>query len=112
MRAMRQYLTTVLVVWTAACIAAYIYSKQQNIPASIVCAIVPAFLAELALYLAPGFDGARKLFEQVGSKAIRAALLAASALVPYIMLSVATQTFSIRSFLLLALVAAIASFWY
>jgi len=109
---MRQYLTTVLVVWTAACIAAYIYSKQQNIPASIVCAIVPAFLAELALYLAPGFDGARKLFEQVGSKAIRAALLAASALVPYIMLSVATQTFSIRSFLLLALVAAIASFWY
>jgi CAAX protease family protein len=109
---MRQYLTMVLVVWTAACIAANFYSKQQNIPASIVYAIVPAFLAELALYLAPGFERARKLFEQAGSKVIQASLLAASALLPYLMLSVATQTFAIRSFLLLVLVVAIASFWY
>lgn len=112
MRAMRQYLTTVLVVWTAACIAAYFYSKQQNIPAAIAYAIVPAFLAELAFYLAPGFERARKLFEQAGSKAIRSALLTASAVFPYLMLSVATHTFSIRSFLLLVMVAAVASFWY
>ena len=73
---------------------------------------MPAFLAELALYLAPGFERARKLFEQAGSKLIQASLLAASALLPYLLLSVATQTFAIRSFLLLVLVVAIASFWY
>ena len=109
---MRQYLTTVLVVWTAACIAAYLYSKQQNIPASIAYAIVPAFLAELAFYLAPGFERARTLIEQAGSKTFRGALLGVSALIPYLMLSLATHTFALRSFLLLTLAAAIASFWY
>jgi membrane protease YdiL (CAAX protease family) len=109
---MRQYLTTVLVVWTAACIAAYSYSKQQNIPASIAYAVVPAFLAELAFYLAAGFDDARKLFELAGSKALRALLLTTTALLPYLLLSLAMHTFALRSFLLLALATAIASFWY
>jgi membrane protease YdiL (CAAX protease family) len=112
MRAMRQYLTTVLVVWTAACIAAYFYSKQQNIPASIAYAVVPAFLAELAFYLVPGFEGARKRFGQIGSKAMRSAMLMASALIPYLMVSSQTHTFSLRSFGALLVAAAVASFWY
>ena len=112
MRAMRQYLMTVLVVWTAACIAAYLYSKQQNIPASIAIAVLPAFLAELAFYVAPAFDGMRKRFEQIRSKAARGAVLVLSALFPYLLLSFATHTFVLRSFALLLILVAVASLWY
>ncbi len=55
MKQMRQFLTTLVVVWTAACIATYIYSQQQNIPSWIALAVLPAFLVEFAFYLAPGF---------------------------------------------------------
>jgi len=109
---MRQYLPAVLVVWTAACIAAYFYSKQQNIPASLLYAVVPAFLVELAFYLAPGFERVRKQFELIGGKAVRASLLAASAVTPYLIESLRTHTFSLRSFAVLLIAVAIASFWY
>lgn len=109
---MRQYLATVLVVWTAACIAAYLYSKQQNIPASIAIAVLPAFLAELAFYIAPAFERVRKTFERIGSKLTRAALLVASAAIPYLLLSFETHTFALRPFAVLLLATAIAAFWY
>ena len=109
---MRQYLITVLVVWTATCIAAYFYSKQQNIPASIVYAVVPAFLAEIAFYIAPGIEGARRVFERSGPKVVRGALLTASAILPYLIVSLQAHTFALRPFGLLLMVAAIASFWY
>jgi uncharacterized protein len=69
---MRQFLTTLSLVWIAACIAAYIYSQQQHISSSIALAVVPAFLVELAFYLAPGFPAVRKKFDALGSKPLRA----------------------------------------
>ena len=59
MKRMRQFLIALLVVWTAGCIAAYFYSTQQDIPPAVAIAILPAFLAELALYIMPGFPAAR-----------------------------------------------------
>ena len=109
---MRQFLTTLVVVWTAACIAAYFYSQQQNIPSWIVLAVLPAFLVEFAFYLAPGFAATRQAFERLGSKPVRAAALSVSAVIPYVILSFATGTFEIGSFLLLLAVAVVASFWY
>ena len=59
---MRQFLTTLSVVWIAACIAAYVYSHQQHISSTLAFAVVPAFLVELAFYLVPGFpSGSKKL---------------------------------------------------
>ena len=112
MRAMRQYLATVLVVWTAACIAAYLYSKQQNIPASIAIAVLPAFLAELAFYIAPAFGRMRKALERIGSRSMRAALLVVGAIIPYLLLSLETHTFALRPFGVLFLATTIAAFWY
>ncbi|HEX4595125.1 MAG TPA: CPBP family intramembrane glutamic endopeptidase [Bryobacteraceae bacterium] len=112
MKQMRQFLTTLVVVWTAACIATYLYSQQQNIPSWIALAVLPAFLVELTFYLAPGFSAVRKAFERLGSKPIRAAFLAASAAIPYLIESLRTGTFRLSSFLALVAVALVASFWY
>jgi membrane protease YdiL (CAAX protease family) len=112
MKQMRQFLTTLVVVWTAACIATYVYSHQQNIPSWIALAVLPAFLVEFAFYLAPGFPAVRRAFEELGSKPLRAALLAASAVIPYLIESFGTGMFRIASLLALLAVALVASFWY
>ncbi|MBZ5609337.1 MAG: CPBP family intramembrane metalloprotease [Acidobacteriia bacterium] len=109
---MRQFLTTLAVVWTAASIAAYIYSQQQNIPSWIVLAVTPAFLVELAFYLAPGFAAVRTAFDQVGSKAQRAALLALSAVIPYLIETPLTGAFHWNNFLILLALVLPAAFWY
>ena len=109
---MRQFLTTLVVTWAAACIAAYLYSQQQHIASAVALAVLPAFLVELALYLVPGFPAARKAFDGLGSKPLRAALLGVSALLPYLIESPRTGTFRLSSFLALAGVVLLASFWY
>ena len=109
---MRQFLTTLVVVWTAACIATYIYSQQQNIPSWIAIAVLPAFMVEFAFYLAPGFAAVRKAFEGLGSRPVRAAVLFASAVPPYLIESLATHTFQLSAFLELLAVAFVVSFWY
>ena len=117
MKRMRQFLIALLLVWTAACIAAYFYSHQQNIPAALAAALLPAFLTELALYLAPGFQGVLKHFERLGSKSIRAGLLTASAGIPYALASISLHNSSLSGWdfpalLLLVGLAGFASFWY
>ena len=109
---MRQFLTTLVVIWTAASLAAYFYSQQQHIPAPILIAVLPAFLVEIAFYLVPGFASVREAFDRLGSKPLRAALLALSALVPYLIVSLGTATFTFSSFLILLSVVLAASFWY
>jgi membrane protease YdiL (CAAX protease family) len=112
MKRMRLFLTTLVVLWTAATIAAYIYSQQQNIASWIVWAVTPAFLVELAFYLAPGFPAVRKAFDQVGPKAGRASLLAVSAVIPYLIETPLTGAFHWTSFLTLLAVVLAAAFWY
>jgi uncharacterized protein len=112
MKRMRQFLTAFVGVWTAACIAAYLYSQQQHISPAVALAVLPAFLVELGFYLVPGFPAVRKLFEGLGSKQLQATLLAVSAVVPYLIESPRTGTFRLSSFLTLLGVAVLASFWY
>lgn len=73
---------------------------------------MPAFLLELACYLAPGFAAVRKIFDELGSRPARAALLALSAVIPYLIESPMTGTFRLQPFLILIAVSAAASFWY
>ena len=75
-------------------------------------AVLPAFLVEIAFYLVPGFAAVRKAFDQLGSKSLRAVLLALSALLPYLIASLGTATFALSSFLMLLSVVLVASFWY
>ena len=112
MKPMRQFLIALLVVWTAGCIAAYFYSSQQDIPPGIAAAVLPAFLVELAMYISTGSPVARRVFERLGSKLVRASLLIASAVIPYTLASTSLHAFSFISFGMLVLIATIASLWY
>lgn len=73
---------------------------------------MPAFLVEIACYLAIAFDKVRNAFDGLGSKASRAAILATSALVPYVIVAVTTRTFDRAHLLMLAVVVLVAAFWY
>src|ERR1700732_4140264 len=98
---MRQFLTTLVVVWTAAAITAYFYSLQLQIPLGVELAVLPAFLVEIVFYLAPGFATVRKAFDRLGSKTFRAGMLAGTGILPYLIESLRTSTFELTSFLVL-----------
>ncbi len=109
---MRQFLTTLSLVWIAACIGAYVYSHQQHISSTVTLAVLPAFLVEFAFYLVPGFLSARKSFNALGSMQLRAALLTASGLLPYLIEASLGHTFRLASFLELLAFVFVAAFWY
>jgi membrane protease YdiL (CAAX protease family) len=112
MKRMRQFLTTLVVVWTVASIATFVYSQQQNIPSAIAIAVLPAFLMEAIFYLMPGFAEVRKAFDRLGGKPLRAALLAASGVIPYLVEAPRTGTFRLSSFVALLAVVVVTAFWY
>lgn len=74
--------------------------------------MLPAFLIEAAFYLMPGFEAMRKALDGLRSRTLRAALLAASAVIPYLSEAPRTGTFRMPAFLMLAGAAMAASFWY
>ncbi len=73
---------------------------------------MPAFLVELAFYLAPGFPAARKKFDALGSKTLRSALLSASGVLPYLIEASRTGSFHLIYFAELLGIVLVAAFWY
>jgi len=92
-------------------VAAYLYSQQKGIPREIVLALLPAFLAEIALYLLPAFDGVRASLAAL-PRAVLALLLTAAAVVPYTLATVSLGAFHITALLEIAGLAAAVAFWY
>ncbi len=67
---------------------------------------------EAVFYIMPGFGEVRKAFDRLGGKPLRAVLLAASAVVPYLLEAPRTGTFRLSSFVALLAVVLAAGFWY
>jgi uncharacterized protein len=108
----RAYLRTVLTLWVAFCAIAFYYSAQAHIPRFIALAFLGAALVETALYVSTGFAGAREMFDSISPPTVRALVLTASAVMPYLIYSTASGTFHWRWFGLLALLATISSAWF
>ncbi|MDQ6760095.1 MAG: CPBP family intramembrane metalloprotease [Acidobacteriota bacterium] len=109
---MRQFIIALALVWTAACVAAFVYSQQQNLPSRLAFILLPAFLIEIGLYLVPGFPEVRKRFDRIASKEARAVLLTLAAIVPYLVVTVRLGSFRFTSFFQLVALAAGVAFWY
>jgi membrane protease YdiL (CAAX protease family) len=108
----RAYLRTVLSLWVAFCAIAFYYSAQADVPRFIALAFLLAGLVETALYVATGFAGPREMFDSISPPALRALALTCSAVLPYLIYSLASGTFHWRWFGLLALLATISSAWF
>jgi membrane protease YdiL (CAAX protease family) len=84
---------------------------MKSIPAWAAVPLAAAFLLEIPFYLSPGFEGPRVWLARMG-KTRAAALLAASAVLPWLVYSLATGEASASHFLeIFAIVLAVA-FWY
>ena len=110
-RAWGQYAVTVILVWVAASAAAFFYSQQKGIPRGVALAVLPAFLAEVALYILPGFEGVRQSLSKL-PKPVLSLLLTLAAPVPWVLATIALGGFRPESMFILAGLAAIVAFWY
>ncbi len=106
------YLAALALVAAALAAGGWLYATQKHLPMNLFWAALPAFSAEAAFYLAPGFAAPRRAFARLQPPALRAALLASSALAPYLLLTLRLRAFQLPEFALLAALAAMLSFWY
>jgi membrane protease YdiL (CAAX protease family) len=109
---MTSFIIAVLCAWAALCLAGVFYTQQHEISTEILVAVMPALLLESALYLATGFERARRLWERIGSTWTTAAALTLSAPLPYALYSIPLGLFRWTSLIAILALAAIASFWY
>ncbi|MEO7145074.1 MAG: CPBP family intramembrane glutamic endopeptidase [Bryobacteraceae bacterium] len=108
----RRFVSVLLAIWAACCIGAYFYSQHQNIPLHTAAAILPAFLLEAAFYIVLGSESVRTRLETRVPRPLFALLLAASALAPYCVYTLALHCFHPAAFWSLAALVAAACFWY
>ena len=108
----RAYRNTFLIFCILALGITIPYSIHQHIPTNIAGFFIAAGLVELAFYLAPGFAATRSLFDSLEPPAIRAGVLTATAVLPYLVYALGTHTFHWRMFGLLLLVVSIATGWF
>ncbi len=109
---MRNFAWTVIILWVLGGIAGVFYSYQQSIPLSIAAAAIPAILVEVALYVAPGFPDIRKRFAAIQPAVLQGACLLALAVLPYLIYTLGTRSFTWSSFGFLVAIASAISFWY
>ncbi|HWF48711.1 MAG TPA: CPBP family intramembrane glutamic endopeptidase [Bryobacteraceae bacterium] len=105
------YLVTLLVCWAALTVFAYNFAHQERAP-WIVSAALPAFLIESVFYLGALFAGFRAWFAERFWSWTQGGILWASALAPYLVFSFLAGTFYSRTFLLLAGLTGVLSFWF
>jgi len=110
---MRRFWLVVWIGWVLLAVAAAIYARlaPNPVPAALAIPIALAFLVEYPFYLLPGFPAARERFVARG-KPRAAALLAVSAIAPWLIYAIGTGHFSLWALSALSIIAAVMCFWY
>jgi len=114
MRQMKQSLNafawTVAGLWVVGGIGAVFYAKQQDIPARIWMAALPAMLLEASMYIAPGFAAVRERLARLGGWLTP--VLAGSAVIPYVLMSVGAGNFRLEWLGALLVLAGMVTLWF
>ncbi len=97
--------------WIVLSLAAWIYARMKGIPEWTALPVTAAFLIEFPFYLFPGFEASREWLAGFG-KPLAAWILTASAIVPWLVYSLATKEASATHFAVLLLITLLVSFWY
>jgi membrane protease YdiL (CAAX protease family) len=112
LRTLRPFFLSLFFTFSGLIAAAIVYSRQHANSSWILFAALPAFLCEAVFYLASIFKQTRELFKKLRSSRLQAILLWISAVIPYLVFSLAAHIFDRNSFYLLASLTAVLSFWY
>jgi membrane protease YdiL (CAAX protease family) len=97
--------------WVLLAIAAIVYAGIAKLPFAIALPVALAFLAEYPFYLLPGFPAARAAFIAHGKRR-GAGLLAASAILPWLIYAFGTGHFHWAALVLLTSVTILMCFWF
>lgn len=97
--------------WVLLGSVALVYARMKGIPAWTALPVGAAFLLEFSFYLCPGFEGPLAWLGCLDRTRI-AAILSATALIPWCLYSLATGAFRPEAFFPLLLIAVAVSFWY
>src|SRR5579863_5360705 len=107
----RSQLVGLIAGWLLLALGAFLYARFKGIPGWAALPVAAAFLIEIPFYLLPAFASPRAWFaNQPKSRA--ALMLAASAVLPWLLYAPATGQAHAVSFILLLAVALIVAFWY
>ncbi len=109
--ALRRFLLVVLLGWLVLGVGAWGYARIKLVPAWVAAPVCAAFLIELPFYLLPGFRAVRERLETLGRSRL-AGIMAATALIPYLIYSVPTGVFALSGFGPLMIIVAAVAFWY
>lgn len=108
----RPFVITFICTWLAIAVAAVVYLNLHPGDTWLLYAALPACLLESGFYLGATFSETREALEEIFPPPRRALILWLSGLAPYLVFSLAAQTFRPPAFLLLAVLVALLSFWY
>jgi len=111
-RPFRNYLILLAIGLPVLAAAGIWYSGRLGVQLRATGPIIAAFLVEFALYVLPGFPALRNRLAGRFPVLVWAALLAASAVVPYLIYSLGTGLFRPEVFVRLLVVVLALSFWY
>jgi hypothetical protein len=105
---LRAYIVTAVVLDALLAAAGFMYGGQRGISPAVSTPIIIAFLVQAALFLLPGFPGARKRVEHAFAPKALAGLLAAWGIAPYLIFSIPLGLFAAKNFVGLMTLAAVA----
>jgi len=108
---MKSFWITVGIGWIILAVAAAIYAPMIKVPAAIAFPVAAAFLIEFPFYLLPGFPAARELLTSKG-KPRAAAILAISAVLPWLVYALGTGHFNFPALVVMVSIAVLMCFWY
>jgi uncharacterized protein len=107
------FFITLVCTWAALGLAALYYSNLHPGFHWIWTAAFPAFVLETLFYLGSVFENTRRAWgDAIPSPRAKAAALWVSAILPYLVFSLAAGTFVLNAFYLVAGLSAVFVFWY
>lgn len=108
----RPFWLTLILLNAGLIIAAFIAADRLDVPARLAVPVAAAFLVQISACLIPLFPAVRSLLEDLFSPASLASLLVATALVPYLIYSLPSGVFSLKSFATLLAFSSAVAFVY
>ncbi len=95
---LRAYIVTAVVLDALLAAAGFIYGGQRGISPTVSAPIIIAFLVQAAMFLLPGFPGARRRAERAFAPKTLAMLLVVGGILPYLIFSIPLGLFSAKNF--------------